>query len=57
MILRCFQGGLFLKGCDCMAYIVVTLDLCLEMDSSWPIVCGAEIPVGLGWVSTILHSS
>ena len=25
-----------------------TLDLCLEMDSSWPILCGAEIHVGLG---------
>ena len=25
-----------------------TLDLCLEMDSSWSILCGAEIHVGLG---------
>ena len=29
-------------------YFEVTLDLCLEMDSSWPILCGAEIHVGLG---------
>ena len=25
-----------------------TLDLCLEIDSSWPIICGTEIHVGLG---------
>ena len=25
-----------------------TLDLCFEMDSSWPIICGAEIHDGLG---------
>ena len=34
------------KGED--EYKCSTLDLCLEIDSSWPRICGAEIHIGLG---------